>query len=230
MNFIVGGKLGDLIHTLQVVKGMTEEANLYITNDLSYGGDIFSIPLEQTVGELISLQQPYLKSVQILNGPVEGINLNTWRRSPLLYKTNWTSLLKNYYKCPLPNKWIDLSKNNQFEDVIIIHRSLNRHIDFPWRKIIENNRCLFVCSNEKEHLEFPFKVEMYKCSLLEMGIAINSCKLFIGNQSMPLTLASALNIPRLAELYPADENSYIGENMFYISQSSSFLEGIDIIL
>ena len=36
---------------------------------------------------------------------------------------------------------------------------------------------------------------------LEMAIIVNSCKLFIGNQSFPFALAEAMKVKRLLEVY-----------------------------
>jgi len=50
--YITGGRLGDLIHVLAVIHANKVPAILYITNDRSFGGDIFSHGLEATYAEL----------------------------------------------------------------------------------------------------------------------------------------------------------------------------------
>ena len=47
-----------------------------------------------------------------------------------------------------------------------------------------------------------------------MAAAMNGCKLFIGNQSMPFTIASALDIPRVCELHHASAEFYTGEHKY----------------
>jgi ADP-heptose:LPS heptosyltransferase len=41
---------------------------------------------------------------------------------------------------------------------------------------------------------------------LELAELIAGCKLFIGNQSFPYSLAEGLKVPRILELDPADPN------------------------
>jgi len=234
--------MGDLIHNLFAVKGLCEKyktkANLYITNDLSYGGDTFTLDVENTLNDLFPLlsQQEYINNIEILqNKPQEAINLNEWRNSPFFYKTSWNHLLSSIYAIPIPSTpWLSTISNEKWKNRVVIHRSMTRHTsEFPWKEITEKNECVFITNNKEEYNRFSFKSELYLySSLLELSIILNSCKFFIGNMSMPLSMARALNIPLLAELYPADEIMYIEdvkyyENFFYISPNSRFTLGME---
>ena len=231
INFISNGRTGDLIHNLFAVKSICEKnnskANLYITNDLKYGGDKFLYSIEKTYDDLkdIILYQKYINKFEILStNTFNFVNLNSWRTSPLFSRTNWFEILMDLYKIPPPkNSWMEIEKKEL--DLVLIHRSDRRHtITFPWLDIINKNKCKFVTTdlNEYENFYLKDKVELLLCkNFYDMVVAINSCKIFVGNMSTPLAIAHALGVPHFAELYRVDQVHYIGEekhigNYFYI--------------
>jgi hypothetical protein len=249
MNYICGGKLGDLIHVLWVVRRYYElhgvQGNIFLTNDSEHGGDTFSRPLDETYNELMPLLalQPYIASVQMLIGPLSEpiINLNEWRQ--FLSYGNWFDILSVTYSLPLPqnkvSKWIEYPKEplSKWSTCVVIHRSLQRHNDqFPWEDIVRNHECVFVTSNVAEYEAFPWK-HMVKChvakDIYEMtGIIANSC-FFIGNMSFPLAIAVSLGYPCLAELYYGDADMYIsapmcdGKMFWFLEPCKLFTMGMD---
>jgi hypothetical protein len=244
LNFVIGGRTGDLIHNLMVVKSLCEtnksKANIFLSHN--HGGDLFYKSLEETLNDLSPLinYQPYINSFKLYTDEPIQYNLNQWRNSSLFMKENWIKILTNLYSIPAPNdKWIEFNKiqDNRINNKIIIHRSDRRHNpNFPWENLIKNNDCLFVYTEKLELDFFPFKdmVESHHCSTFsELVSMINNGKFFIGNMSTPLSLAHALGKPRLAELYITDQAHYLGEefflnNYFYIGHSTySYIDGVE---
>lgn len=246
-NYIVGGKLGDLIHTMYVIMVINsvkkKKANLYITDNTIYGGDKFATSAETVYNELksIILQQPYINNVYILDDskPIPySMNLNAWRCYQIVYTTDWLYFLTSIYNIPLlPKQWITLTnQNNMFADKILIHRSVIRNLPtFPWMDIVTKNKCIFITCNLDEYNNFQYKehVELYKClDLTSLFNAINGSKFFIGNQSSPLAMAYSLFKPMLCELYPEAASFYkhlnkYNENAFWIADDSSHLINIE---
>lgn len=249
INFICGGKTGDLLHNLMVIKTICESNNfkgvLYITNNRGYGGDDFHFDIKKTYDDLepMIMSQDYIESFHILiDGENIGnfINLNQWRWSKLFFKSNWIDLLCDNYQIDPPiEPWIKSNKIEGLEETILIHRSLHRHTpNFPWEKIVNDNRCKFITNinSIEEYDSFPFKdkVELLTCNTFNDFVqSINSCKFFIGNMSTPLAISHGLGKPHLCELYSVDEIHYIGDekyvkDYFYISPSgNNNLDGID---
>jgi len=234
--FIIGGRTGDLLHCLYSVRGICEKlgtkADLYITDDRSYGGDGFYFPINKTFEDLkpLILNQEYISSFSILTEKIDNaINLNNWRRLPGFFKGPWINMLCELYNIPISNKrWIQYDKDNSFKDKIVIHRSTWRFSkNFPWESIVKNNDCIFITSDKREYDMFPFKnlVGLHEWkSFSELAKIINSSKFFIGNMSTPLALAHGLGSPRLAELFVTDQRYYIGEekilnDYFYFSDT-----------
>lgn len=225
INYISGGKLGDLINVLYVIKGNYEvhnkKGNLYITGDLKWGGDTFAFDVGKTYNELyeIVICQEYINSFKVHTDEPIDINLNSFRNSTLLNTSSWLTTLSNTYSLPLIEKaWIKLPESfydEKYKDTILIHRSLVRHIPkfmHILQRIIENNKCLFITCDRREYDTFPLKDQVpldLKESLAEMYTAINSCKFYAGNLSSPLTMANSLFKPVLIEHY---------ESFFYLTK------------
>ena len=232
INFICGGKTGDLIYYSLYIKNvcqfLNKKAVLHITNNRKFGGYDFTLSTETTVVDLKKLyqKQSYIEDVKLLDESTiddKFINMNFWTKS--INKQCWGKFIKKelqlkYNKNFDNSPWI--STNNEFEELknkIIIHRSVHRHSKtFPWKSIIEKNECFFVTCTPKEYDIFPFKseVKLFLCKdLYELSIAINSSKFFIGNSSAPNAIAHAMHKPRIFELENIWYWQFIGEENFY---------------
>jgi hypothetical protein len=266
INFISGGKLGDFIHQLYVVKNMCEQqnsvANLYITD--GYGGDVWEYGLHRAFNDLSVLvrTQPYIQSFEMLPGQatfisqVEFINLNDWRKYAATthaetgkYDKCWSDLLSGVYGFLIPeeHKWLNDDKIPvlpSLEGKVIICRSPRHHTWGPdtWEKIIDQldeeiihihtgvepaimcapepvDQEVFYFHDNPDSIILPVKnshkiVNIGMDHLFTLVRAIKSCKFFIGNQSAPLAIASALDKPRIAELNPDPAPFYMGEEKY----------------
>lgn len=227
--FVIGGRLGDFIHMLYVVKCIVNNKNaarVYITDRIEYGGDGFSNGLLQTYTELcpvIKTYCPYVKSYEMLGQndslPFQYINMNTWRASNLLYKADWLTLLSSHYNIPnTPDNWMSslAETNTHLSETIIVHHSTVRfNPGFPWEEILSCNKCIFVTSNVDEYNMFPYKhyLSLHSVQSLEqLTRLIDGCKFFIGNQSSPAAFAVALGKPCLLSLTYPDCSGYMQDS------------------
>jgi len=217
-NYIMSGALGDLVHTLYVIKIIYLKTgikgNLYL--------NIFNREFRHGVNTYIDIKNFFLSQICINSVEIYDmstrlqISLDIWRESPLMYTVSWLEILNNVYKIPMINcpwlRWDCIDE--KYTDTIIINRSTWRHIDnFPWVDITKQNKCVFISFSGKDYEAFPYKenVDFIKVeSFDQMATIINSCKFFIGNQSMPLALACSLHKPCLGELFDIDGIFYIG--------------------
>lgn len=184
INFIMGGKLGDLIQSLITVKGIcnksNKKANLYIYDiGWEFGinnvyKELYSIITQQlyinsfeilTDYELDVIQTPTQNSlIQIFNKNLieEGyIDLGSYIRSPFLYKCCWSELYSKTFEFEIPseNNWLTYNQiNDKLTDKVLIHRKHGNRINenFPIDLIHKEygDKLIFVSSSENEYKNF----------------------------------------------------------------------------
>ena len=155
INFVMGGKLGDLIQSLITVKGIcnksNKKANLYIF-DIGWEFGINNVYKELYP---IIIQQLYINSFKILtdykldaiqtptqNSPIqifnknlieEGyIDLGIYIRSPFLYKCCWSELYSKTFEFEIPSEinWLTYNQiNDKLTDKVLIHRKHGNRIN-----------------------------------------------------------------------------------------------------
>jgi glycerophosphoryl diester phosphodiesterase len=229
MNYLAGGKMGDFIHSLIVCKYKFDESGEMSNIFLSNSGHEFEYDLDFTFNELKPLmeKQPWVNSFKLHENESIDIDLTHWRRSPLLYQTNWLEIYSNMYlnnvKIPNEYKWISVDRDDQYSNSLMINRSLKTVDDnrlYVYDEIIDKyDDVYFICFDVKQYYQFPLH---YKTKLLlvdnlyDFFTKIGSCHFFMGNQSGPFAWASSMNIPRAVELLDImDRTHYINDSNYY---------------
>ncbi|AYV85931.1 MAG: hypothetical protein Solivirus2_2 [Solivirus sp.] len=249
INFIVSGMLGDMIHSMYIpllhYLKTGKKANIYITSDSKYGGEEFTMGVERTYADTkpLFLAQNYVASYSILDKePKSYINLSAWRKSPFVYRTEWSFYLAQFYGLPrYPIATFNLPITVEYNDLVCIHMALPKRlhlkqvVDFPLEKIIKQNKCLFVSCNGAEYAHFAsIYGEIIPCvlcsSLMEIATYISSCKFFIGNQSSPFAMAYSFRKPCLGSL--TDPVFYSNHDMYpelfwWNSPERNYMRGIE---
>jgi len=237
-NFLLGGRMGDLIHMLYVVKNTPGKHDLFITDKREFHSDGFVFPLEDTVKELLPIlqDQHWFNSLNILtdDSPGNTVNLNLWRR--YAYSASWTQLLSNTFNVPTNGEpWINIEPIPMFNNLIVIHSSIyEARQGHQWNLVMDKyeGQCIFIGSDE-ERAAFKFNIPHIKpATLKDYFSIIRSCKFFIGNQSAPLAMAHAMGVPRLAMLNEIDKIHYVGEekyckDFYWIADGTSYFEGLN---
>lgn len=238
IDFIAGGMMGDFIHAMSVVKSIclrdNAKATIYLTENPAYGGDVWRYGAAKAHTDMkdFVMAQDYVEKFEVLAGQPIGnhYNLNGWRsyimnmyRKDGGFKRCWSDFLSEAYGLPLSPEyaWMDMVEDERFKDCVVVHRSTHRHnTHFPWRKILDSleGDIIFMTTSQEEFDRFAFKGDRVKILLVatisEMATIIASCRYFIGNQSSPAAIASALDVPRLIELGQAEARFYSGESKY----------------
>lgn len=233
INFLHSGKLGDFIHSMFAIKNICRKFNS-IANIFIRPGD-WSTDLDTTYQELypIIVSQKYVNSFSILlhnnlNKNCKYIDLDFFRQSQNLYKNSWTDMFLIDYDLQFKDyKWIDFHETDRyFMNRIVINRKISDpnmiNGNFPYQDIINNYdiKPIFISSkyNTQEYDSFPLKDQcehIIMNTIKDFFIAINSCKVFIGNLSGPLAIACSLDSNRIAELGETfDYSHYLTENKY----------------
>ena len=206
ITYVSGGRLGDFIHQLSIIsenyKKTGKKGVLYISNR----GDAFSVDLKETYDALyeIIISQDYIESFHIHCDEKFDVNLSQWRCHRKLETQDLITTFKEIYSIDFGNKWLYINeKDEKWKDIIVINTTSRR---FPGnfekiRNDMASNKYIYVAAIEDEYTYFKNRtnihdINYYKpTSLYELFIIINSCKLFIGSLSAPLSIATALNVP-----------------------------------
>jgi hypothetical protein len=208
IRYLSGGKLGDFIHQLSIINEnylkTGKKGILYIT-DLQSAGDKFTFGLERAYNDTKEFikSQPYIHDYKLHKGEPYDINLSSWRNNPLIFKTNWYNLFKAEYGVEWgTHPWLYAIKKPEFNNIILFNCVMARfpeNINFT-RLFDEygKDNIIFITQTTSEYRQFIDKtgieLQVYIASSIEDFIdTVNSCKLFIGTQSSPLTYAYGLH-------------------------------------
>lgn len=226
LRYVAGGLLGDFNQSLSVVCEMFHKTGrkgiVYLSHNM--GGDNFRFGLETAfldTKDLVSSQK-YIQEYKVYNGESFDINLNTWRKNPLLYKASWYDIYKSEYNIEWgAHPWIHVPENPEFKDCVLISVTNTREItNIDWAQLskIYPGSIYFISQDETDYLNFvlrfrfvfPFiKVKNH----FELVRAISSCKLFIGGLSSPLTFAFATGCKCIPALSLTDGDSIHNLNL-----------------
>lgn len=122
--------------------------------------------------------------------------------------------------CDLGKPWLDVEPDDSLQDTIIVNRTLRARNESIYYHFLNDHKVLFV-GHPDEYERFRIAngltnlVHYQTHNLLELAIAIRSCKFFIGNQSLCFALAEAMKVPRILEtcsylpnVIPCGEKAY----------------------
>jgi hypothetical protein len=200
--YISGGLLGDFVHQLSIINESFlrtgRKGILYIANI----GDTFRFGVSRAYADTFTIvsKQIYIKTYAIHNNERYDVNLSKWRQSELLNKTSWDNIFFNTYKVKWGvHKWISVPVNDEWKDTILVSTNSYRptyNIDYKELFKTYGGNIKFIMLDPKEYNLFKrkYNIDAYSpSSIYELCVAINSCKLFIGNFSAPLAFAYAMH-------------------------------------
>lgn len=215
--FLHSGNSGDIIYSLPVAFALAKKGKvifyLQIDQKAAYIGfhPLGNVMLNRKMAEmLIPLlnYQPDIESCSIYEGEEVDYDLDLFRRYTLHLDRG--SISRWYFHVfgiggTLYKPWLIAPKDESLKDTIVIarsHRYRSPVIDYSFLK--QYDKLLFIgVQEEYEDMKTMIpNLEWKKMNdFLEMATVINSCRLFIGNQSFPFSIAEGLKVNRLLEVY-----------------------------
>lgn len=208
--YLAGGKLGDFIHQLSVVfekfLKTGKKGKIYITEEV---GDSFYMGLVETFNDIFPFisKLPYVDSLLIYKGEKIDFNLSSWRMQPNIQLYSWQEIFYFSYDVDWGrNAWLASDVNSNLKDVILISTNPTRwNNNIDWHGLFNclKGPFLFLNTNVSEYDHFCSKAKTIIPSLdcssfIEMASAIQSCKLLVGNLSLPLAIADGMRKKRIA--------------------------------
>ncbi len=219
-SFKHSGNLGDIIYSLPAVYALAEKSSieLYLNLDQKMNINIErgrhplnGVMLNEKMFSMLQpllLFQPKIKNYNIYNHESVDFDLDIFRKSA--FNTNSGSIARWYFlhfavNADLGKSWLQVKANSSFNDYIVIARSLGYHspgIDYSFLK--KYKKLVFVgVPEEFEEMRRVLPIIEYQTvsNFLELAEIIAGCKFFIGNQSFPFSIAEALKVKRILEVY-----------------------------
>jgi len=211
IRYLTSGMFGDFILLLSVIcehfYNTGRKGVLYVTDKIEFFR--FSLPVTYQDTYPLLMHQKYIKSYQIHSNEIYDIDLTFWRKElersqNLSLKLNWYQLLKNTYQVEWGlHLWIDCPISEiTMQNKIIINTTHYRwpiHLDFNKLLELYPDDLLFISTNPSEYQIFLQKTSFSSTNIPFIEIQnfnqlcsiVQSCKLFVGSLSGPLTIAFA---------------------------------------
>ena len=259
VNILLDTLLGDMLHTLTLSKYLYlqdgTKSNFF---HLERAGHKYAVPFEQFHDELkrVLSYQEYFNSFKRYDASTDEFeyNIHHWVYGPYVYKNAFADIMiKSFvgenYTLPHNLKVVDMPINPKYTNALVINRKTDARPEMSlfaekvYMDIISQfEEKYFIFNQERQYDDFKFKhlVEpLFVPDLFDMMSIIQGCKLFVGNQSAPLAMASVMNANRVGELWYQslfrDENHYsmdadrydnaeFFDNLSYITDKKIYLK------
>ncbi len=226
LNFSHSGNSGDIIYALPVLKKVSQltgkPVNLYLELNRPlmiskhYAHPLGNVMLnERMARSLIPLiaSQEYINTCGVLTDQKIHIDLSLFRDAGI-HQDKGNIARWNFYTTgvmgDLCNPWLHVDKNTQYAQTIVLARSSrynNVLIDYSFLSKYPNLAFVGVAAEYEEMKKvLPAIKYLPVDDFLQMAQIIAGCKVFIGNQSFPFSIAEALKVKRVLELFFASPN------------------------
>ncbi|MEO6668680.1 MAG: hypothetical protein ABIN36_04325 [Ferruginibacter sp.] len=221
-SFKHSGNSGDIIYSLPTVWELSKKGKaafyLQLNQRAQYNnyhplGNVMLNERMVTMLKPLLLYQPQCKSCEIYSNNEVDYDLDDFRKFVPLQDRGSIARWYFYVYAVFPSlsdPWLIAPKDPSLKDAILIarsHRYRNPHISYSFLQKYSNIKFIGI---EEEFLdmktEIPGLEYIQVNDFLEMATCINSCKLFIGNQSFPFSIAEGLKVNRLLEVYHLSPN------------------------
>jgi ADP-heptose:LPS heptosyltransferase len=231
-HFKHSGNAGDIIYSIPAIKAIAKEANIHLHLNLGRKGIYGKNPhplgdkmLNEKMVEMLKpllLKQPKFSIVDIYTNQQLDADLDKFREYPLIL--NRGNIARWYFltfaiNYPLHKPWVFAEPDTSLRDSIVVARSQRYHapgIDYSFLQQYPRVHFIGVQEEFEEMKQMVPNIEHLPVKdFLQMASYIAGCKLFIGNQSFPFSIAEGLKVNRLLEYYFQSPNvSVEGENGF----------------
>jgi hypothetical protein len=244
--FLHSGNCGDIIYALPTILTLKKngKASIFLNINPKKVHEVYLtadyVSFNEGMAKMLMpllLFQPEIVKCEIFNGQNIDYDLDIFRSYTFFQDRG--SICRWYFyifgiSAPLYNPWLVAPKDMSVSDCIIIARSKryrNPLIDYSFFKKYPN---IIFIGIEEEYDDIKLMIPSIKwrkvVDFLEMASLINGCKFFVGNQSFPFSLAEALKVDRLLEVYYKMPNVIVegsGANDFmYQLQFESLVESL----
>ncbi len=235
LNVSHSGNAGDVIYSLTALKKIHEMTGLKINIFLNLNQPLNmvgfrshplgNVMLNEKMAEMLRpllTAQSYIHGFGVLTDQKIHVNLDFFRSGAFNLINSNSARWSGYQTGVSPDlwkKWLDVTPDLRYRDKIVITRTeryRNTSIDYSFLNRYDNVICVGVESEYHDIKKVLPRIEWVKVDdFYQLASIMAGCKFFIGNQSFPFSVAEALKIPRILEVYyhitnviPEGENAH----------------------
>ncbi|TDO25872.1 hypothetical protein [Sediminibacterium goheungense] len=214
------GHAGDVIYSIPAMKALAKGRKINLYFELHQPNRDFTKQMKHPNGNVmlneksvsmfapLIAQQPDFHFFGAWNGEAIHYDLTAFRAFPFDYRMY--SIARWYFltfavTADLGAPWLQIQPDLRFSDKIVLARSSRYHTPgISYSFLSKYANLVFVgVPDEYEAMkkELPHLVYQPVSNFAELAAIIAGSKFFIGNQSFPFSLAEALKVPRILEVY-----------------------------
>ncbi len=250
LHFSHSGNSGDIIYALPTLKRIFEltgiAPHLFLRLDQPMDMSVIhthplgTVMLNQKMADLLLpllRDQPYLAGASVWKDELVHVDLDLFRVAPIPRDQSNIGRWCGYITGISPElwkKWLEVVPDTRYAEHILLARSeryRNTSIDHAF---LSRYRQILFVGVESEYRDMQQRIPglqwLQVADFKELAGAIAGCKLFIGNQSFPFSLAEALKVPRILESHyhvtnviPEGEN---GHSFFFQGHLEGLVEEV----
>lgn len=234
------GNAGDIIYAMPAMIALANGKPIHLCLNInqkgSYGKNPHPLGNVMLTAKMVEMLQPLIisqsqfKSCEIFTNQSIDVDFDLFRQYPFILNrgniARWYFLIFGEYY-PLENQWLNVVPNSNYAKTIIIARSQRYNapgISYNFLGKYENIAFIGTVEEfETMQTQIPNITHIIVENFLEMAQIIAGCKLFIGNQSFPYSIAEALKTKRLLEWYFQSPNVNVaGKNGYDFCLQENF--------
>ena len=220
VHFKHSGHAGDVIYSIPAMKALANGRKIHLYFELHQPNRDFTKQMKHPNGNVmlneksVAMFAPLMKAQTGIhyfgawNGEDIHYDLTAFRSFPFDYRMY--SISRWYFltfavTADLGKPWLDITPDKNFADKIVLARSSRYHTPgISYSFLSRYSDMVFVGVPEEYEamkLQLPGLVYQPVGNFAELASVIAGSKLFIGNQSFPYSLAEALKVRRILEVY-----------------------------
>jgi hypothetical protein len=221
LNLIHSGNAGDVIYALPTIKRIHEVTgtpiNLYLKTGKPLvlsgysahplGTVMLNDKMVNMFAPLVN-QQAYINKCEVYNGQQIHVDLDFFRAKLFSLDNSNIARWCSYITGVTPQlwkSWLTVKADETYKDTIIVARSERYRNSFVDYSFLQKYGNLVFVGVESEYEDMRKAIPNIKWiqvdDFLKLAQIIAGCKLFIGNQSFPFSIAEGLKTPRILEIY-----------------------------
>ena len=214
------GHIGDFLYSLNIIKSIVDKhgpVDLYLGFDVAnqtpnHPSGKYTMT-DKSFAYILPLLEslPFIGEVYKHNGQLIDYDLDKFRLQGFNLASSdlrkWYSYVYTDFQVNLSDKLIDSNKTYDYlkEAVVVNLTKRYRNSSINYRLLSELNRPIYFVGLDEEHILFQlYEIEHKRIVVkdaLHMSNILNSCYLFIGNQSSTFALAEQMKINRALEVH-----------------------------